>query len=151
MSASQEAETSPARGHSPRFRWFVLWCLVLYYTLYGVGTFLIPKERPALEQSALVLGFALLTLALGSIGVAAWGSPGSGSGHPRTFLDRLDRVPDWLAYSLMFLGVALVLLGVVSVIPRVGMEEFRGPALTTGQCLFWLAYACEPRPLVRPR
>ena len=151
MSASQEAETSPARGHSPRFRWFILWCLVLYYTLYGVGTFLIPKERPALEQSALVLGFALLTLAFGSVGVAAWGSPGSGSGNPRTFLDRLDRVPDWLAHSLIFLGAALVLFGVVSVIPRVGMEEFRGPALTTGLCLFWLAYACEPRPLVRPR
>ena len=150
MSASQEAETSPARRHSPRFKWFILWCLVLYYTLYGVGTFLIPKERPALEQSALVLGFALLTLAWSSVGVAAWASPGSGSGHPRTFLDRLDRVPDWLAYSLMFLGAALVLLGVVSVI-RVGMEEFRGPALTTGLCLFWLAYACEPRPLVRPR
>ena len=65
MCASQEAETSPARGHSPRFRWFVLWCVVLYYTLYGVGTFLIPKERSSLEQSALVLGFALLTLALG--------------------------------------------------------------------------------------
>ena len=37
MSTSQEAETSPARGHSPRFRWFLLWCLVLYYALYGTG------------------------------------------------------------------------------------------------------------------
>ena len=151
MSASQEAETSPVRGHSPRFRWFVVSCVVTFYAFYGVGAFLIPKERPALEQSALVLGFALLTLALGSLGVAAWSSPGSGSGHPRTFLDRLDRVPDWLAYSFVFLGAALGLLGIAFVIPRIGMEDFRGPALTTGLCLFWLGYVCEPRPLVRPR
>ena len=65
MSASQEAETSPVRGRSPRFRWFVLSCVVLYYALYGVGAFLIPSERSSLAQSALVLGFALLTLALG--------------------------------------------------------------------------------------
>lgn len=151
MSASQGAETSPARGHSPRFRWFVLWCVVLYYTLYGAGTFLIPKERSSPEQSALVLGFALLTLAFGSVGVAAWGSPGSGSGQPRTFLDRLDRVPDWLAHSVVFLGGALALLGVVSVIPRIGMEEFLGPAFATGLCLVWLGHLCGPRPLVRPR
>lgn len=149
MSASQEAETSPVRGHSPRFRWFVLWCVVLYYALYGVGTFLIPKERSSLEQSALVLGFAVLTLAWGSIGVAAWGSPDSG--RPRSVLERLDRVPDWLAYSVMFLGGTLALLGFVFTFPRVGMGEFRGPALTAGLCLFWLAYVCGPRPLVRPR
>lgn len=151
MSASQEAETSPARGHSPRFRWFLLWCVVLYYTLYGVGTFLIPSERSSLEQTALVLGFALITLAFGSVGVAAWGFPGSGSGHPGTVLDRLDRVPDWLAYSVMFLGGALAMVGFVFVIPRMGMGEFRGPAFVTGLCLFWLGYVCEPRPLVRPR
>jgi hypothetical protein len=151
MSTSQEAENPPSRGHSPRLRWFVLSCVVLNYTLYGVGTFLIPKERPSLEQSGLVLGFALLTLALGSLGVAVWGSPGSGSGHPRTFLDRLDRVPDWLAHSFVFLGGALMLLGVVSVIPRIGMGVFFGPALMTGLCLVWLGYVCEPRPLVRPR
>lgn len=151
MNASQEAETSPVRGHSPRFRWFVLWCVVLSYTLYGAGAFLIPSERSSLAQSALILGFALLTLALGSVGVAAWGSPGSGSGHLGTVLDRLDRVPDWLAHSVLFLGAALGLLGFCLVLPLVGMGEFRGPALTTGLCLFWLAYVCEPRPLVRPR
>ncbi len=151
MSASQEAETSPVRGHSPRFRWFVLGCTVLSYTLYGLGAFLIPSERSSLAQSALVLGFALLTLAFGSVGVAAWGSPGSGSGHLGTVLDRLDRVPDWLAHSVIFLGAALGLLGFCLVLPLVGMGELAGPAVAAAWCLVWLGYLCEPGPLVRSR
>ena len=151
MSASQEAETTPVRRHRPGFRRFILWGVVLYYTLYGVGVFLISSERSSLEQSALVLGFALVTLAYGSVGVAAWGSRRSGSGHPRTVLDRIDRVPDWLAYSVLFCGAALALVGCVFFIPRMGMGEFRGLALTTGLSLFWLGYLCEPGPLVRPR
>jgi hypothetical protein len=151
MSASQEAETSPVRGHSPRFRWFVLWCAVLSYALYGVGAFPMPSERSSLAQSALVLGFALLTLAFGSVGVAAWSSPGSGSGHLGTVLDRLDRVPDWLAHSVLLLGAALGLLGFCLVLPVVGMVELARPAGAAAWCLVWLGYLCEPGPLVRSR
>ena len=149
MSASQEAESSAVQRLSPGFRWFILWCVILYYAIYAVGVFLISSERSSLEQSSLVLGFALLTLSVGSVGAAAWGFPGSGSGHPLTVLDRLDRVPDWLAYSVLSCGGVLVLLSIVFVFPRMGMGEFFGPALTTGLGLFWLGYLCQPGPLVR--
>ncbi|MXW01185.1 MAG: hypothetical protein F4X59_09150 [Holophagales bacterium] len=161
MSASEQTE-SPAvhdegvtfrRGvrHSPGFRRFIFWFVVLYYAFYAAGVFLISSERSSLEQSSLVLGFALLTIAYASVGAAAWGLPGSGSGRPPTLLDRLDRVPDWLAYSVSFLGGALCVLGFIAVIPRTGMGEFFGPAIPTGLALFWLGYVCEPRPLVGRR
>lgn len=162
MSASEQTESPAVHGdegvtfrrgvrHSPGFRRFIFWGVLLYYAIYAVGVFLISSDRSSPEQSSLVLGFVLLTLAYACVGTAAWGFPGSGSGRPLTLLDRLDRVPDWLAYSVMFLGGALCLLGFIAVMPRVGMGEFFGPAIPTGLGLFWLGYVCEPRPLVGRR
>lgn len=162
MSAAEQTESPAVHGdesatfrrgerQSPGFRRFVFWCVVLYYAFYAVGVFLISGERSSVEQSSLLLGFALLTIAYASVGAAAWGLPGSDSGRGLTLLDRLDRVPDWLAYSVLFLGSALCLLAFIAGMPRVGIGEFFGPALPTGLGLFWLGYVCGPRPLVGRR
>ncbi|MXX74915.1 MAG: hypothetical protein F4210_01925 [Holophagales bacterium] len=162
MSASEKVESPAVHGDesaasrrgerlSPGFRRFIFGCVVLYYAFYAVGVFLISSERSSLEQSLLVLGFALLTVAYAGVGIAAWGLPGSGSLRHLTLLDRLDRVPDWLAYSVLFLGGALFFLAIIAGMPRVGMGEFFGPALPTGLGLFWLGYVCGPGPLVGRR
>lgn len=144
MSAQLRRATprEPTPTMSPRMSRFVLSFVVFLYLGLVLTVLLRSSERTPFS----VLCVALATLAVGAVGAAAWRFRGSGSGGQLPLQARLIRVPDWLAYSVVFAGLAFTLLSFVFVFRMGSAQE---PALITGLTLVWLGYLCEPRPLVR--
>lgn len=144
MSAQLRRATprEPTPTMSPRMSRFVLLAVVFLYLGLVLTVLLRSSERTPFAVSCV----ALATLAVGAVGTAAWSVRGSGSGRQLTLQGRLTRVPDWLARSVVFAGVAFTLLSFVFVFR---MGQAHEPALITGLTLIWLGYLCGPRPLVR--
>ena len=146
QTGSREFDVSrPRPSMSPGIRWFILCFVVLSYLTLVLVVLLKPSERSAFS----FLCLALTTLAVGAVGSAAGGFRGSSSQRPLTLQARLARVPDWLAHSVGFAGLGFLLLSFISLLFATG--ELHQPALVTALSLVWLAYLCEPRPLVRGR
>lgn len=96
---------------SPRMSRFSLLFVVFLYLGLVLTVLLRSSERTPFS----VLCVALATLAVGAVGAAAWRFRGSGSGRQLTLQGRLTRVPDWLAQSVVFAGLAFTLLSFVFV------------------------------------
>ena len=149
MSAQQGSRESTPREPSPTMSSGMSRFSVLFVVFLYLGLVLTVLLRSSERTPFSVLCVALATLAVGAVGAATWRFRGSASGRQSTLQARLTRVPDWLAYSVVFAGLAFTLLSFVLMFPRVGMGEAQQPALITGLTLVWLGYLCEPRPLVR--